>query len=254
MRFVVLFAVLAATALAQDPPQGWLSYATASCPPGQRITKFSGTWDVLGNAPASAAFYSPWIGMDTTDNLNLLQPVNPWMGQSWSFYTEYFQWSPEDNSNSQSVPTTSGHKLKGSITWNGNQAQSYTILQRDTNDQTHSTQTINVQRDQAGQHKNYTILYVVFEKVAQCPDYPPNEKISFHDLQVECNGAPFKPQWQTAFVEDVCEFRAHVNPQDPHVVNMTWNTQASMTPAQKIAAQVQYGKNGALRAKANKRH
>eukprot|EP01052_Picozoa_sp_SAG31_P059281 SAG31_NODE_18601_length_630_cov_0.772128_1_plen_36_part_10 len=36
--------------------------------------------------------------MDPADNLNLIQPVNPWTGRSWSAYTEYFQWSPEHNS------------------------------------------------------------------------------------------------------------------------------------------------------------
>ena len=49
------------------------------------------------------AFFSPWFGMDPADNLNLIQPVNPWSGSSWAMYTEYYQWSPTHNSNSKQV-------------------------------------------------------------------------------------------------------------------------------------------------------
>ena len=31
----------------------------------------------------SRSFYSPWFGMDPDDNLNLLQPVNPFTGDGW---------------------------------------------------------------------------------------------------------------------------------------------------------------------------
>ena len=40
--------------------------------------------------------------MDPADNLNLIQPVNPWVGDSWEIYNEYFQWSPTNNKNSGS--------------------------------------------------------------------------------------------------------------------------------------------------------
>ena len=48
---------------------------------GQRLTYMSATWVNLDNARNSNSFYSPWFGCDTTDNLNLLQPVNPWFGR-----------------------------------------------------------------------------------------------------------------------------------------------------------------------------
>ena len=30
--------------------------------------------------------------LQTSDNLNLLQPVNPWLGNEWQIYNEYYQW------------------------------------------------------------------------------------------------------------------------------------------------------------------
>lgn len=46
--------------------------------------------------PASCrvVFPSCRFGIDASDNLNLLQPVNPWMGNEWLIYNEYYQWQP----------------------------------------------------------------------------------------------------------------------------------------------------------------
>lgn len=77
----VLVSALTLTA-AQDPAGGWLGYARALPPsgkPGQRLTKISARWKNLRNPTPSQSFYSPWFGIDTADNLNLLQPVNPWL-------------------------------------------------------------------------------------------------------------------------------------------------------------------------------
>ena len=54
--------------------------------------------------------------MDPSDNLNLVQPVNPWSGSSWSMYTEYFQWSPTHNSNSRQHSVEAGQTLHGQLT------------------------------------------------------------------------------------------------------------------------------------------
>ena len=54
--------------------------------------------------------------MDPADNLNLVQPVNPWMG-SWSMYTEYYQWSDGYNSNSDSYSVNAGQTLHGTLVY-----------------------------------------------------------------------------------------------------------------------------------------
>ena len=48
-----------------------------------------GWWPVGATPKRSQNFYSPWFGIDASDNLNLLQPVNPWMGNEWLIYNEY---------------------------------------------------------------------------------------------------------------------------------------------------------------------
>lgn len=81
MRAAISLLSLAAGALAQDPAQGWLAYSRVlPSTKGQRLTYISAKWKNLANARSSQSFYSPWFGIDTTDNLNLLQPVNPWFG------------------------------------------------------------------------------------------------------------------------------------------------------------------------------
>ena len=64
--------------------------------------------------------------MDPSDNLNLIQPVNPWGGSSWTAYTEYFQWSPERNSNSDSITCSAGDILHGSLVYSDSD-DSYTF-------------------------------------------------------------------------------------------------------------------------------
>ena len=106
---------LLANVVAQDPAHGWMAYAVGTMPHGERITRLEMTW-MVGAAPRrSNAFFSPWFGMDPSDNLNLVQPVNPWSGSSWSMYTEYFQWSPTHNSNSRQHSVEAGQTLHGQL-------------------------------------------------------------------------------------------------------------------------------------------
>ena len=119
MLFAVIAAAALATAAAQDPAGGWLAYARALPPsgkPGQRLTSISARWKNNANPRNSNSFYSPWFGIDTADNLNLLQPVNPWLGNEWVAYNEYFQWQPEHNQNSAQHTVQPGDEHYGSIT------------------------------------------------------------------------------------------------------------------------------------------
>lgn len=224
----IALACLIGAVAAQDPAPGWLAYATATCPAGQRITHMEADWTVLDNPTPSGAFFSPWFGIDTTSNLNLLQPVNPWFGSSWSIYTEYFQWSPVNNQDSQQMSTSAGNQLHGEVTFQGASAQSYKLSQTDKTASQTSSMTIPVQQNSAGGYKNYTVMYIVFEKVAQCWQYPPNGKVTFRNIKVYCNDVLVSPSWTTSFVEDVCDFRAHV--ESSSQVSITWNTTSAKAP------------------------
>ena len=82
---ILAASAMAATVLAQDPAGGWMAYAVGEIPTSaKRLTKLSMTWTVGANPDPSGAFYSPWFGMDPADNLNLIQPVNPWLGSEWA--------------------------------------------------------------------------------------------------------------------------------------------------------------------------
>ncbi len=43
---------------------------------------------------------------------------------------------------------------------------------------------IKIQKDSKGNYKNYSIAYFPFEKTAPCGDYPPDEVVTFYDIQV----------------------------------------------------------------------
>lgn len=63
--------------------------------------------------------------------------------------------------------------------------------------------------------------------------------MTFENVRIEWDGAPQTASWTEAFVDDVCNFRAHVvNPSTAGdgVVTITWDTAAADPPAHLIAA------------------
>jgi len=210
--------------LAQDPASGWLGYATGlyTASRNEPISFIEAYWKCGSNPPKSNAFFSPWFGLDTTDNLNLIQPVNPWTGSQWEIYNEYYQWSPTHNENSQSHVVAAGDVIYGSITFN--QAdESYMLYHKDMTSGWSVNMSVPVQKS-GTQYKNYTIIYFVYEKVAQCNQYPPDGEVTFYNIKVEIGGKDVTNQisWTTAYVENVCDFRAHIV--NTSAIQITWNT------------------------------
>ena len=167
--------------------------------------------------------------MDPADNLNLIQPVNPWSGSrfgggSWSAYTEYYQWSPTHNSNSKSFSVSSGDTLHGSLTYDES-SDSYTLTQECVETGATSTQVVKAQSG-----KKYNIPYVVYEKTFPCADYPPDEIVTFRDIIVECDGKDCTQDvvWSEMIKDDNCEMAAHIS-DDNSEISITWNTKASST-------------------------
>jgi hypothetical protein len=74
---VVAIGALAAVCCAQDPASGWMGYAMGTYPSGV-ITYIEAKWVVPDNPKRDGGYFSPWFGIETSDNLNLIQPVNPW--------------------------------------------------------------------------------------------------------------------------------------------------------------------------------
>jgi len=220
----LLSASAVALASAQDPANGWMAYAVGAIPSKyERITKLEMTWTVGEAAKRSRAFYSPWFGMDPADNLNLIQPVNPWGGSSWSMYTEYYQWSPTHNSNSRQYSVKAGQTLRGSLDYDSS-SDSYTLSQTIVETGKTSSQTVACQSG-----KKYVVPYVVYEKEWTCSDYPPDGVVTFRDIVVECDGTDCTQdvQWQAQVEGSNCGMAAHVDKAakatSENEISITWN-------------------------------
>lgn len=218
----VLLVVCAASAWAQDPANGWLGYATAVNPAGGDavITFIEAQWKVPDDPKRDGAFFSPWFGIESSDNLNLIQPVNPWSANQWQIYNEYFQWVPTHNENSESHRVSAGDTVYGSVTFNAAKQQ-YTMFHKDLNNKWNVSTTIDVQQKN-GVYKNYTIAYFVFEKEWPCEFYPPNNQVTFTNIRIDYNNVTVTPSWSTAFVDDACNNRAHVV--SPSEIQITWDS------------------------------
>jgi len=207
--------------LAQDPATGWMSYAVGTIPSNYaRITRLEMSWTVSANPKTSTAFFSPWFGMDPSDNLNLIQPVNPWTQSSWSMYTEYYQWQPTHNSNSRSYSVKAGDKLHGSLVYNAG-TDSYVLTQENLSASPvqSSSQTVACQSG-----KKYTIPYVVYEKTWPCADYPPDHQVIFNITAAECDGVSCVDsiKWAAKVKDANCQFTAHIDSQTS--IRLTWST------------------------------
>jgi hypothetical protein len=150
---------------------------------------------------------------------------------------EYYQWSPTHNQNSPQKNVKPGDLLFGSITYEP-ATNSYTVFHNSSSGGSVSM-NIPIQKDRAGAFKNYSIAYFVFEKTAPCGDYPPNKIVTFNNVRIEWDGQPQTAAWTEAFVDDVCNFRAHVPTpatDGTGVVTITWDTAAQDADAKRIEA------------------
>lgn len=222
MMKLFVFAALIAVVNAQDPAQGWMAYAVGSIPSGvERITKLEMSWKVNSDPVPSGAFFSPWFGMDPADNLNLIQPVNPWLGNGWAMYTEYFQWSPEDNSNSPQRDVSAGQTLQGSLIYMA-ESDSYNLTQYVV-----ETGAISHQVVQCQDGKKFTVPYVVYEKTFPCGDYPPDGAVNFQNIVVECDGKDCTDsvKWAARVEDPNCNMQAVIHSQTS--ISITWDTSAA---------------------------
>ena len=221
-RTLFLLGYYASIVHAQDPASGWMAYAVGKIPDSyERITYLEMSWKVGAAASPSRAFYSPWFGMDPNDNLNLIQPVNPWSGRSWSMYTEYFQWQPTHNSNSASYSVQPGQTLTGRLKYD-NATDSYNLSQTIFETGDVSSQVVPCQDG-----KKYRLPYVVYEKTFPCADYPPDEEVVFYNIKAECDGIDCTEDiaWQVDVKDSNCEMAAHIL--DSSSISITWNTSAA---------------------------
>jgi hypothetical protein len=217
--FVVIAVLQLTVCEAQDPATGWMAYAVGVVPEGvTRITKLSMSWKVSANPVKSRSFFSPWFGMDPADNLNLIQPVNPWSGSAWSMYTEYYQWKPTHNSNSPQHSVEAGQTLVGTMTYDAT-TDSYDLSQKIDETGVSSVQNIPCQNG-----KKYNLPYIVYEKTFPCQNYPPDEAVNFYNIYAECDGKDCTNdiKWESKIKDANCDMKAVVY--NNTNISITWDT------------------------------
>jgi hypothetical protein len=144
---------------------------------------------------------------------------------------------PSHNQNSNSHKVTPGMELYGSITYDA-ATNSYDVY-HNSSDGWEVHMPIKIQRDsKTGGYKNYSIAYFVFEKTAPCGDYPPDNVVTFYDINIQWDGAsPSDAVWSTGVVDEVCQFTAKndVPSTTDGTVTISWNTAAQDPSPEKIA-------------------
>jgi len=139
-------------------------------------------------------------------------------------YTEYFQWSPEHNSNSRQERVAAGQHLHGSLVYNA-ATDAYTLTQEVVETGAKSTQIVKCQSG-----KKYVLPYVVYEKVFPCADYPSDQIVTFTDIVAECDGKDCKSdiKWAAQNKDNKhCGMMAHISG-DNNNISITWNNNGEM--------------------------
>ena len=120
-----------------------------------------------------------------------------------------------------------GDQLYGNVTYQP-ESNSYKAVHTSSDGWSVET-TIPVQGN-----KNYTIVYFVFEKAANCQQYPPEGEVVFTDIRIDYDGVQQTPTWTTGIVDDVCNNRAHIVNETS--VSITWDAAGTDPSPELIAA------------------
>jgi hypothetical protein len=117
------------------------------------------------------------------------------------------------------MPVKSGQTLAGSLTYMAS-SDSYNLTQSVVETGAVSTQIVKCQSG-----KKYTVPYVVFEKVTACKNYPPEGKVTFTDIVVECDGKDCTKatNWSPKVETPNCNMKAVIDKPD-NEISITWDT------------------------------
>lgn len=234
---LVIFIIVTYIVSSQDPTDGWLGYARAQQPVGESeiITKLEAYWINL-NAPKVNinSFFSPWIGIGTSDRLNIIQCVNPWISSQWQIYTEYYQFQPARNKNSIGHLSYPGDIIYCSIEYKQqfinitNSTRSYyEVYHSDLTQNWFVNTEIDIQKDNKTEiDKQYIYGYFGFftgNVSLDCNLYPDDNMIKIYNISIYFNQKLVKnPKWITSFYNDSCNNRAFESGSNDSVT-IRWN-------------------------------
>eukprot|EP01084_Bolivina_argentea_P320400 555908_1 len=221
IQFLLLFVCV----FGQDPAGSWLGYAKAvkANNTDEIITRIDVYWKNANNPTRSGCRFCPWFGIESSDNENLIQPVNVWDNSGrddWIIMNEYFQWHPSHDTQSKTVSTSSGDVIYSWIKYTTN---AYLMHVENTRTKQYVETTIPVQ-EQNGKYKKYTIAYFVFEHPCnECSQYPPDNAVTFYNISIQYNNVlESKPVWTTGYKANKCNNRAKILSENS--VEITWQS------------------------------
>ena len=100
----------------------------------------------LASGGAASAAGADAARPQSSDNLDLLQPVNPWTGNGWSAYDEEFLWNGMRNRNSRAISASAGDVMFARVYFNEKE-QTYTASQANMNTGEIVNMTVPVERE-----------------------------------------------------------------------------------------------------------
>eukprot|EP00483_Globobulimina_turgida_P008208 UN08224 len=213
MQSLVTFLFLLSCVFGQDPASGWLGYAKAvkANNTHEMITRIEAYWKNAANPTRGGCRFCPWFGIESSDNFNLIQPVNVWHNSgsdNWIVMNEYYQWHPSHDTKSKTVSTSPGDIIYSWINYTRN---AYLMHVENTRTKQFVETTIPVQETN-GVYKLYTIAYFVFEhSCTDCAQYPPDNGVTFYNISITYNGVLEKsPVWTTGYRTNKCNNRAQI--------------------------------------------
>eukprot|EP01091_Cochliopodium_minus_P001394 TRINITY_DN1125_c0_g1_i1.p1 TRINITY_DN1125_c0_g1~~TRINITY_DN1125_c0_g1_i1.p1 ORF type:complete len:240 (-),score=56.87 TRINITY_DN1125_c0_g1_i1:49-768(-) len=204
-----------------DPASSWLVYGAMNTG-SSRITYVNSTWVVpskptnslsLGNAPGW------WFGIEPQVKDLLIQPILAWGDglPRFTIFNGFFDWDNNGWYQSNSGHVEPGDTIFASVTYVPSN-DSYTMYIASKN--TGFSVSTNIG---TGKGRLFNQLFFVVEhQPNSCRDYPSNGQITFDNINIEANNAPFTPKWSIAQYYPACNSTGQVV--NPQTLKFTWNT------------------------------
>jgi hypothetical protein len=179
-----------------DPAGSWLSYLTATCPPGEFVKMYTLNYVVPPLGATSQGGFDQaaiWPGIEQHE-LDLLQPIlqlysNP-TEFHYQYYSEHFSWTSDRNEDSPKYPTKPGNLLYSSMVYMPQSANTnpdgYMVCQQDkTSGSPRSCLFGRVQPHLLPYQ--FSRFYLVFEHhFNSCAQYPPSNMVKFFNVSTWC--------------------------------------------------------------------
>ena len=177
---------------ANDPSEGWLSYAVFRAPaPNDTITKLSATMVVPPKPRLPGGSPAFWFGVQTARGDGaLVQPIMAkWLGDGYYMFQEVFDWTDGNDVQSTHIRVQPGETLHAEIEFE-ERSRSYAMSMTSSTSGHKSTYSYSLLPQQRATE---SVAYFVLEhQPTFCTELPPSNSVRWTDVAVEVNGSPVR--------------------------------------------------------------